>query len=1140
MRLTITKQLKLPLLAIIFLLMGVLHAQAQLVHPGILFNADGLDRLKTYANTERQPWAATYAKLLAYNDINYVQEPVYAIVNREFGGATTPASRAMSAQSQRAYRCAILWVITGNITYANKAKTILNSWSSTLDSITGGAKKLCAAWYGFGFVNAAEILRYTNSGWSQADILQAESMFRNKFYPVIEPFQGGWAGNWDTAICKTMMGIGVFINDSAIYSRGRNYLWSTTETSPGTMKNYIYPTTGQCFESGRDQEHTQMGIGGLAEACEIGYNQNTDLYGLFSNRLLLGTEYTAKYNLGYSVPYTTNHYGSVISPLDRGEFLPFYELVYNHYVNRLGMSGDPVKYTKMVVEKIRQDNGGESGTAILLGYGSLLFNEYAFKYVPAAGDYRTTQLSSSMGSPSQFEVFTNGNWVTATTALGLTTNLLVRDGQSALVAGNRNLKNLIVGEGNGAVLRAQINAGTVTALTIVEPGNLSSIPALSFVNGGQAAGSTSAIATITRVKVTGADIKNRGSGYTSASVTFSGGGGSGAAATAVVSGGKIMDIVITNSGSNYTSIPTMSVTGNGTGAAVSAKVGITQVSINSGGTGYTIAPTVIAGTFLRVSNGVALGVANDVFFQRGSSVYIGGVSPAVTGILNISGNLLAEDTVNCISVAHDNTISSLTVNFNKGPDNIGFIGGNVTFNALGVAAGNTHKLKLGAVMNIAGAITLNSTGIIDATNGTIGFVNASPSTSIARTVAANTFKNATLNKMVVNSTAGVTLNQVLTIAKLDMQKGLLNIPETSELTVSSVSGGSNISYINTKSSASSGAIAKVKVTGLTTAQGDIPLGNGGNYLPIRIIPPSGTAFNFTMSVLTGLTGNGLPNGGVVADKSQFVDASYHVIRTSGTGDYTFRVGFPASLKGSGFTPSSPFGISKYNGSSWLPVIGSGDYVLNTATAIFDTNGLRHRVQIGGAQPLNFANVEITAKDNFTKAEVPWAVSISSDKGTEISKGETVLLTATGGSSYVWADANGIVSGKTTAALEVRPSQTTTYSVTATNASGYTESKAINIIVLEDFVKIKATNIMSPNGDGVNDKWVIDNIDFYPNNEVRVFDKTGRFIYGKKGYDNSWEGTLNGAPLAEGTYYYIIDFGTSRPRFRGFITIIRPE
>lgn len=1055
-------------LALIFLLIGVLHAQAQLVHPGILFNAAGLARLKTYANTERQPWAATYAKLLAYNDLSYVQEPVYAIVERNYGGETSVESRAMSAQSQRAYRCAVLWVITGDQRYATIAKTILNSWSGTLQSITGDAAKLCAAWYGFGFVNAAEILRYTNSNWSTADILRAESMFRYKFYEVIKDFQVGHAGNWSTAITKTMMGIGVFINDSGIYTRGRNFLMAKPgdgtdyDTYSGTLYNYISGTTGQCYESGRDQEHSQMGIGGLAEACEIGYNQNTDLYGLYSNRLLLGTEYTAQYNLGYSVPYTTNYYGSVISPLDRGEFLPFYELVYNHYVNRLGMSGAPVKYTKMVVEKIRQDYGGESGTAILSGYGSLLFNEYAFKYVPVAGDYRTTGLSSSMGSPAQFEVFTNGNWVTASTALGLTTNLLIRDGQSALAANNRNLKNLIVGEGGGAVLRSHINAGAISALTIVEPGNLSSIPALSFVNGGQAAGSTSAVATITKVKVTGADIKNRGSGYTSASVTFNGGGGSGAAATAVVSGGKITDIVITSSGSDYTSIPTMSVTGNGTGAAVSAKVGITQISISSGGTGYTKAPAVIAGTFLKVNDGIALSVANDVSFQRGSGVY---TAPASTGILNISGNLLAEDTVNCISVAHDNTNSSLTVNFNSGTDNIGFLGGNVTFNALGVEAGNTLKLKLGAVMNIAGAITLNSTGIIDANNGTIGFVNVSPSTSIARSIAANTFKDATLNKMIVNSTAGVTLNPVLTIGKLDMQKGLLNIPETSALIVSGVSGGSSNSYINTMSSASSGAIAQVKVTGLTTAQGDIPLGNGGNYLPVRITPPKGAVFQFTMSVLTGLTANGLPNGGIVANKSQFVDASYHVIRTSGTGDYTFRVGFPASLKGSGFSPSSPFGISKYNGSSWLPVIGSGDHVLNTATATFDTNGLRHRVQIGGAQLPN---------------------------------------------------------------------------LTAANAGGYTEIKAANLTLQEDFLKIRATNILSPNGDGLNDKWVIDNIDLYPKNEVRVFNRAGRFIYGKKGYDNSWDGTLNGAPLPEGTYYYTIDFGTGRPPFRGFITITREE
>ena len=92
--------------------------------------------------------------------------------------------------------------------------------------------------------------------------------------------------------------------------------------------------------------------------------------------------------------------------------------------------------------------------------------------------------------------------------------------------------------------------------------------------------------------------------------------------------------------------------------------------------------------------------------------------------------------------------------------------------------------------------------------------------------------------------------------------------------------------------------------------------------------------------------------------------------------------------------------------------------------------------------------------------------------------------------------------------------------------------------MDDLVKIKATNILTPNGDGYNDKWIIENIDFYPNNEVKIFDKAGRMVYGKKSYDNSWDGMLNGMPLAEGTYYYVIDFGKDRPKFKGFITIVR--
>ena len=166
------------------------------------------------------------------------------------------------------------------------------------------------------------------------------------------------------------------------------------------------------------------------------------------------------------------------------------------------------------------------------------------------------------------------------------------------------------------------------------------------------------------------------------------------------------------------------------------------------------------------------------------------------------------------------------------------------------------------------------------------------------------------------------------------------------------------------------------------------------------------------------------------------------------------------------------------------------------------------------------------------------VSIASSKGTTVDRGEQLVLTASGGTSYVWTDAAGIVSGQNTAQLTIRAAQSTTYTVTATNAGGCSATATIAITVTDQVAQVKATNIMSPNGDGVNDRWVVENLELYPNNLVKVFDRGGRVIYEKKGYDNSWDATLRGLPLSEGTYYYIIDYnGDGRTVKKGFITIL---
>jgi len=96
----------------------------------------------------------------------------------------------------------------------------------------------------------------------------------------------------------------------------------------------------------------------------------------------------------------------------------------------------------------------------------------------------------------------------------------------------------------------------------------------------------------------------------------------------------------------------------------------------------------------------------------------------------------------------------------------------------------------------------------------------------------------------------------------------------------------------------------------------------------------------------------------------------------------------------------------------------------------------------------------------------------------------------------------------------------------------------NVIDDEADTEIVATNFISPNGDAKNDTWVIRNIEKYPNNTIRIFNRQGQEIYFKMNYRNEWDGTFNGAVLKDNTYYYILNTGTGSQQLRGYISLIR--
>ncbi|RYE20417.1 MAG: T9SS type B sorting domain-containing protein, partial [Sphingobacteriales bacterium] len=183
-------------------------------------------------------------------------------------------------------------------------------------------------------------------------------------------------------------------------------------------------------------------------------------------------------------------------------------------------------------------------------------------------------------------------------------------------------------------------------------------------------------------------------------------------------------------------------------------------------------------------------------------------------------------------------------------------------------------------------------------------------------------------------------------------------------------------------------------------------------------------------------------------------------------------------------------------------------------------------------------IDVATKAFIISVNALPVMSVTVDGGTDVSKGATTTITATGGVGYTWANATGIISGQNAAALTVRPLITTTYTVTVSNSSGCTTTQSITLNVMEDFKALEATNVMSPNSDGTNDVFVIKNIEVYPNNDLKVFDRAGRIVFSAKGYKNTWDATINGSPLTEGTYYYVVDFGDGKMKKKGYITIIR--
>jgi gliding motility-associated-like protein len=82
--------------------------------------------------------------------------------------------------------------------------------------------------------------------------------------------------------------------------------------------------------------------------------------------------------------------------------------------------------------------------------------------------------------------------------------------------------------------------------------------------------------------------------------------------------------------------------------------------------------------------------------------------------------------------------------------------------------------------------------------------------------------------------------------------------------------------------------------------------------------------------------------------------------------------------------------------------------------------------------------------------------------------------------------------------------------------------------------------ITPNDDGKNDVWIIDNIEMFPENSVKIFNRWGNLVWSGDNYDNNevlWEGESNiGVEMGDATYFYVAEVGGKI--YKGWVELTR--
>lgn len=304
-------------------------------------------------------------------------------------------------------------------------------------------------------------------------------------------------------------------------------------------------------------------------------------------------------------------------------------------------------------------------------------------------------------------------------------------------------------------------------------------------------------------------------------------------------------------------------------------------------------------------------------------------------------------------------------------------------------------------------------------------------------------------------------------------------------------------------------------------------GSAGNFSLAALGLPANTTYYLVV--------NGATNGGAVLP----AEATFDLIG-SGTGFDRPAPGL--SIGGPTITvcPETPTSFTAYL-SNCTDTSDFSWYVNGTLTAVTQSSlWITSSLQDGDVVSVDCSCFDVCPQSLTYAYSAVTVDPLTVDAGPDytIQAGGSVQITGTSnGTDFMWSPTQ-TLNTPYSITTYASPEETTVYTLTALNTN-CSLSDEMTVFVSNN---LDIPGSFSPNGDGHNDKWVIDGIGFYPDAQVIIYDRWGQKIAEISGYSliKAWDGTNKGKPVSDGVYFYSLDLrqnNDTKP-LKGSITVIR--